>query len=178
MTTPRVLTYAMLATADVSIEGRMDHVFDTVMSRERQRLYAIAYTILRDREEAADAVQEVMLRAWRSWSRTREHEVPGPWLTRICVNTCLTRGSSIRRRRGRDAQLLADSAKPAPQMSDPSLAEAYEHLSRQQRAVVLLHYHFGYSLDECADLMRCRPGTARSHLHRALVTLREHLRDG
>jgi DNA-directed RNA polymerase specialized sigma24 family protein len=41
--------------------------------------------------------------------------------------------------------------------------------------VITLHYHFGYSLDECASLMGCRPGTARSHLGRALAMLRRKL---
>ncbi|MGH2867753.1 MAG: RNA polymerase sigma factor [Solirubrobacteraceae bacterium] len=172
-----VLVYAMLATATTTIEGGMDHVFDTVIRRESRRLYGIAYTILRDPEEASDAIQEVLLRAWKSWSNTQGHDDPGPWLTRICVNTCLSRGSGVRRRRRHDATLVAAAALPAPDPSDPQLAEAYVKLTRQQRAVVLLHYHFGYSLDECANLMRCRPGTVRSHLHRALGALRKELRN-
>src|SRR5207253_10799386 len=50
---------------------------------------------------------------------------------------------------------------------------SFRGLTRQQRAVVALHYQYGYTLDECAGLMGCRPGTARSHLARALQTPRE-----
>jgi RNA polymerase sigma-70 factor (ECF subfamily) len=60
-----------------------------------------------------------------------------------------------------------------PEPFDPELARAFDGLTSQQRAVVMLHYFFGYSLDESAEIMGCRPGTARSHLHRALVALRE-----
>jgi len=55
------------------------------------------------------------------------------------------------------------------------MAVAFRSLSTKQRAVVVLHYHHGYSLDECASLLGCRPGTARSHLARALTTMRKEL---
>lgn len=55
--------------------------------------------------------------------------------------------------------------------------EAFARLSRQQRAVVVLHYQYGYTLDECSVLMRCRPGSARQHLARALRRLRESWND-
>lgn len=58
---------------------------------------------------------------------------------------------------------------------DPELEAAYRKLSLQQRTVVVLHYHLGYTLDECADMMRCSPGTVRSHLSRALSTLRQEV---
>ena len=155
----------------------VDHVFEAVLRREARRLFGIAYSILRDPHEAEDALQEVMVRAWKSWAKTEAHDDPGPWLTRICVNQCINRGSALRLRRSRSAALDATVAGAVPVESDPRLATAYERLSRQQRAVVLLHYHHGYSLDECAGLMGCRPGTARSHLNRALSALREVLGD-
>jgi RNA polymerase sigma-70 factor (ECF subfamily) len=61
---------------------------------------------------------------------------------------------------------------------DPALDQACRQLTVQQRAVITLHYHYGYSLDECASLMGCRPGTVRSHLARALATLRRKLGGG
>ena len=56
--------------------------------------------------------------------------------------------------------------------TDLDLARAYAQLSKQQRAAVALHYFYGYTLDECAELLGNRPGTVRSHIARALVTLR------
>jgi RNA polymerase sigma factor (sigma-70 family) len=137
-----------------------------------RRLFAIAYAILRDPAEADDAVQEVMFRAWRAWEKTAEHADPGPWLTRICVNWCLSRRASLRIGWGRTATLDATIPAAHAAAEDPQLAAAYARLTRRQRAVVLLHYQLGYSLDECAELMGCRPGTVRSHLGRALATLR------
>jgi RNA polymerase sigma factor (sigma-70 family) len=57
------------------------------------------------------------------------------------------------------------------------LHAAFAVLSRQQRAVIVLHYLYGYTLDECSEYMGCRPGSARQHLARALSRLRENLND-
>jgi RNA polymerase sigma factor (sigma-70 family) len=54
---------------------------------------------------------------------------------------------------------------------------AYARLSVRQRAVVSLHYHYGYTLVECADLMGCSPGSVSQHLARALRSLRQELSD-
>ena len=157
----------------VPVDKRDDAAFEAVARREARRLFGIAYAILRDPGEAEDVVQDVMVRAWRAWHRTEGFSDPGPWLTRICVNRCLTHRIRLRLRRTRETELDVQTAGGGPDPSDPELARAFDRLSPQQRAVVLLHYFFGYSLDECAELMECRPGTARSHLHRALVALRE-----
>ena len=54
---------------------------------------------------------------------------------------------------------------------------AFGTLSSRQRTVIVLHYLYGYTLDESAQLMRCRPGTARQHLARALSRLRLEMVD-
>ena len=151
----------------------MDHPFEATVERYSRRLFAIAIAMLRDAHDAEDAVQETMVVAWKGWSKTAGHDDPFPWLMKICVNHCLSRGSTLRLRRHRTTELDSTFAAPERLEPDPRLAAAYEDLSRQQRAVVILHYHFGYSLDDCAEVMNCRPGTVRSHLSRALTTLRE-----
>jgi DNA-directed RNA polymerase specialized sigma24 family protein len=55
--------------------------------------------------------------------------------------------------------------------------KAFRRLSPPQRAAFLLHFHYGYTLDECAGLLGCRPGTARSHLGRAVAKLRKEFAD-
>lgn len=155
------------------VDERDDATFEVVARREAGRLFGIAYTILRDPAEAEDAVQDVMVRAWRAWPSTAGFGDQGPWLTRICVNRCLSHRIRLRLRRTRETELGVRASAGVPMPPHPTLADAFEHLSARQRAVILLHYYSGYSLDECAELMGCRPGTARSHLHRALAALRE-----
>lgn len=149
---------------------------EVVLASEGRRLYAIAFAILRDSGEAEDVLQETMLRAWRSWSGLRDEDRRSAWLSRICVR------ESIRRGRRRDAYSRAAGAARAVNTDgalfsprDMDLDGALAKLTHLQRAVVVLHYHHGYHLDECAELMGCRPGTARSHLARALAKLRTEI---
>jgi RNA polymerase sigma factor (sigma-70 family) len=155
--------------------------FDAVAMGQARRLYGLAFSILRDAGEAEDAVQETMVRAWRNWDSLRDEAARAGWLTRICVNHCVRRRSLMSRlpwpSGGRD-EVLPAAVPPAP--ADPRrarLRDGFKRLSVRQRAVLSLHYHHGYSLDESAALIGCRPGTARSHLARALATLREEFDD-
>ena len=144
--------------------------FEARVRRDARGLYSLALAVLRDTQEAEDAVQDTMELAWRSWRSVRDEERRTAWLRQICVRRCL------RVRRGLVRRLflsdLAPVAAPALDPIDPALDRACRALTRPQCAVVTLHYHYGYALDQCAALMGCRPGTARSHLARALNALR------
>jgi RNA polymerase sigma factor (sigma-70 family) len=147
--------------------------FEAAIRMESGRLFGIAYSILRDVAEAEDAVQETMAQAWRSWSALRDPEKRGAWLRQICVR------SAIRmRRRILPRSWLADRNdvdRYRSTESDPDLDRSFRRLSPRQRAVVALHFEYGYTLDECAELIGCAPGTARSHLSRALASMRKEL---
>jgi RNA polymerase sigma factor (sigma-70 family) len=150
--------------------------FEAAVHAESGRLFAVAYSILRDPQEAEDAVQETMELAWRSWGALRDPAKRSAWLRQICVRR------AIRSRRRLLPRLwLAETAsahREPPEDPDLDLDRGYRRLTRQQRAVVTLHYEYGYTLDECAALIGCQPGTARSHLARALASLRKELNYG
>jgi RNA polymerase sigma-70 factor (ECF subfamily) len=154
--------------------------FERSVSPEARRLFGLALTILGDRGEAEDAVQETMFSAWRTWPTLRDQSKMSLWLTRICVNHCIHRRRGLLRRvLWSDDQWLATAA-PQPLVLDARLIDfdrAFRRLSPSQRAVFTLHVHHGYTLVECADLLGCRPGTARGHLGRAVATLRKELAD-
>jgi RNA polymerase sigma-70 factor (ECF subfamily) len=158
-------------TAHASAQSLRD---EALLEQEIPRLLALAYSLLHDREQARDVVQDTMEQASRSWSSMREPDRYSAWLSTICVRKALRRLRAQRRSRllpwfGRDH--------PGSQATVPDvdLERALGRLSGKQRAVVALHYVYGYTLDEAATALGCRPGTARSHLHRALSSLREDL---
>jgi len=147
--------------------------FEAAVHVESGRLFAVAYSILRDTQEAEDAVQETMELAWRSWADLRDPSKRSAWLRQICVR----RAIRSRRRLLPRLWLAETSAVHGQPAEDPDLDldRGYRRLTRPQRAVVTLHYEYGYTLDECASLIGCMPGTARSHLARALASLRKEL---
>jgi RNA polymerase sigma-70 factor (ECF subfamily) len=148
--------------------------FQATIQHEAPRLWRLALVILRDPGEAEDAVQETAIKAWRHWDPERDNS--RAWLTRICVNQCLDRRGPLLRIRA-VSHLPAQVASRDAVLHDPDLARAFGLLTARQRAVIALHYQYGYSIDDSARLMGCRPGTARSHLARALASLRSELDD-
>ena len=151
----------------------IDTEMEDLVRGESRRLYSIAFSILQDASEAEDAVQETLMSAWRKWNWADGTSPAPSWLTRVCVNQCLNRRRT-RQRQMRLAEAVArrESWQEVRPPIDLDLARAYSQLSKQQRATVVLHYFHGYTLDECAGLLGTRPGTVRSHLARALRTLR------
>jgi RNA polymerase sigma-70 factor, ECF subfamily len=156
-----------------------ERAFEAVVATDVRRLYSLALSILDDPGEAEDAVQETLLKAWRAWDSLSQMDRQASWLTRVCVNYCISRRRMLRSR-GWPLPGLIDRASPPSVGQDAERVDmdrAYRRLSNKQRAAITLNYAHGYSVDECAVFMGCRPGTVRTHLERGLATLRKELKD-
>ena len=120
-----------------------EQAFDEIAGVERQRLFAVALSILRDDGEAQDAVQETLIKAWRSQDSLFRAESPSRWLTRVCVNHCISRHRYLHSR-GWPPLDLSESPGPA---GDPGsgaqtmdMDRAYRRLSLKQRAALTLNF--------------------------------------
>ena len=161
-------------------EALPERTFEAVAVPDARRLYSLALSILRDEGEAEDAVQETLLKAWRSWGSVAEMDRPASWLTRVCVNHCISRRRHLRSRGWPPLALIEEAASrrdPGAAADFVDIDRAYRRLSLRQRAAITLNYRQGYSVEECAVFMGCRPGTVRTHLARGLATLRKELGD-
>ncbi|TYB44217.1 RNA polymerase sigma factor SigM [Actinomadura chibensis] len=160
--------------------------FAELVSRHRDRLWAVALRTLGDPEEAADALQDALLSAFRAAGRFRGDTAVTTWLHRIVVNACLDR---VRRRAARPATPLGDAAafdSVAPVMPDPTDAHvqsldihaALGRLPFEQRAAVVLVDMMGYSVDDAAQVLAVPPGTVKSRCARGRTRLSGMLRIG
>src|SRR5262245_15112483 len=96
------------------------HAFAELVNRHRDRMWAVAVRTLGDPEEAADALQDACLSAFRAAGRFRGDAAVTTWLHRIVVNACLDR---LRRKSVRPATPMGDDATfdaVAPKMPDPT----------------------------------------------------------
>lgn len=151
--------------------------FEAIVGASIDRLFALAALMTRDPTLAEDAVQDAFARAWRDLPRMREPERLAAWLSRLTVNATY----DLLRRRKHVRQALP--LETAPQIASPwtspverlDLAAAYGRLPPEQRAIVVLHYYLGLSLDEIATTLAVPPGTVRSRLHAALRSMRAWL---
>jgi RNA polymerase sigma-70 factor (ECF subfamily) len=135
-----------------------------------------------DEAAAEDVAQEAFVRAWRALGRFREEAKLETWFYRILVR------QAANHRRWRALRTLwsapagDDAPDPSPRApGDPALRRrigaALERLTRSQREVFVLVHLEGFTLRETAELLARSEGTGKSHLHRALHSLREQLRD-
>jgi RNA polymerase sigma-70 factor (ECF subfamily) len=160
--------------------------FTTLVRRHRDRLWAVALRTMGEPEEAADALQDALLKAHRSAKSFRGDAQVTTWLHRIVVNACLDR---LRRAKARPTVPLPehDSGHPV-EPSDPlgrrelawEIDKALRTLPHEQRAALVLVDVEGYSVDETAGLLGIPTGTVKSRCARGrakLVPLLAHLRN-
>jgi len=163
--------------------------FGELTSRHRDRMWAVALRTLRDPEEAADAVQEACISAFRAAGRFRAESAVTTWLHRIVVNACLDR---IRRRQARPTVPLpeevtsgsAELAVARDAMADRELrmdiSAAMGTLQEDQRVAIVLVDVEGYPVAEAAKLLDVAEGTVKSRCARGrarLAVLLGHLRN-
>jgi RNA polymerase sigma-70 factor (ECF subfamily) len=159
---------------------RGDHdAFALLATAAAARLDAAARLILRDPELARDAVQNALLRAWRDLPGLRDPDRFDAWLHRLLINSAL---DEARRRRRRVIELVIDdfdaptAEDAARDLADRDLVErALIRLDPEYRALVVLHYYFGYPLPEAATSLGISLPTAKSRLHRAMQGLRRSM---
>ncbi len=149
--------------------------FESVAAANWPRLVATAFAIVGDWGLAEDIAQESLEAAWKKWLMLHDPSRREPWLLQICVRRALSWRRLQLRRRLLTPRSPDDPVGVADGPEDHDLAIGFASCSRRQRAVVVLHFFHGYTLDECAQILGCRPGTARSHLARALATMRRSM---
>ena len=164
--------------------------FEQLVERYQQRSFRLAWSIVRDTEEARDLSQEAFVRLFQVAGSFRGRARFSTWFYRLVVNLCLDhrrkhrwwRQVFSREERGPEGESLLEE-QPAPAAGHPAdvlarertLADVWEaaaQLSPQQRAVLVLHVQEELPMSEVASVLGCAEATARVHLHRALLALR------
>ncbi|HTL23927.1 MAG TPA: RNA polymerase sigma factor SigM [Mycobacteriales bacterium] len=148
--------------------------FDTLVRLHQQRMWAVALRTLRDPEEAADAVQDACLSAFRSAASYRGEARVTTWLHRIVVNACLDRA---RRRAVRPTVPLPEQppADPRDQLAEREtgleVEQALATLPDDQRLALVLVELEGLSVAEAAQLLKVPEGTVKSRCFRGRARL-------
>ncbi|MEU6341264.1 RNA polymerase sigma factor SigM [Streptomyces sp. NPDC046977] len=166
--------------------------FAELVRRHRDRLWAVALRTLGDREEAADAVQDALISAFRSAHTFRGQSAVTTWLHRITVNACLDRARKAASRRTSsvlDEKQFEELLEPHESAAAPAergelhreLLQALATLPAEQRAALVLVDMQGYPVAEAAAVLDVPPGTVKSRCARGrarLLPLLTHLREG
>ena len=175
------------------VEGDPE-AFGLLFTRHRDRLWAVALRTLCDPEEAADALQEAMISAFRRAGDFRGDSAVTTWLHRIVVNASLDR---LRRKAAHAASSVGDEGTldllatqgRVPATTDPAshrdttldVEAALRLIPAEQRAALVLVDMLGYPVADAAAVLDISVGTVKSRCARGrarLLPYLEHLRGG
>lgn len=150
---------------------------EELVPRYQGDLYRAAYAVCGDRQEAEDAVQDTLLRYFRSRREFDSEEHIKAWLLRVCINRSRDFVRSFWRRNRESIEDCAASL-VFEDSQDRELFTAVMQLPRAYRTVIFLHYYEGYGIREIGEITGAGENTVKSRLHRARALLREKLKEG
>lgn len=176
----------------LALQAGEEAAFDEIVARFQGRVYAVAYRVTGNREDALDVSQEVFIKVYRkihSWKPTGGFL---PWILRMTTNHGI---DHLRRKKRYPEQTLEEafvptsegaSVEPASMKTstdvygreiEARIQAALPALSRAQREVFLLRHYEGLQLADIAASMGCTVGSVKVHLFRALKKLQKELSD-
>ena len=154
--------------------------FEELVARHRDKLYARAYSMMRNEEEAIDLSQEAWVKGWQRLAQFQGESSFGTWMTRIVINLCLDQLRKQKRQRaesieemdeasgGVERQMPILTVNPTAGLERAELRQridrALGQLSYEHRTVLILHEFEELEYKEIAKVMGCSIGTVMSRL--------------
>lgn len=134
-------------------------------------VYRVAYSYMKNRYDAEDALQETFMRLLRSGARfaDRKHELG--WLILTASNVC----RDMLKSKARAHEALDEHPELTAPERDDALLAAILALPEKYKAAVYLHYYEGYTVREIASMLRTSPNTIKTRLSRAREALKNEL---
>jgi RNA polymerase sigma-70 factor, ECF subfamily len=154
--------------------------FEELVARHRDKIYARAFSMMRNEEEAVDLSQEAWVKAWQRLVQFQGDSSFATWMTRIVINLCLDQIRKNKRHRtesiekldeelgGVERQMPVITTNPTEGLERTELRqridEALSKLSHEHRTVLVLHEFEDLEYKEIAKRMKCSIGTVMSRL--------------
>ena len=172
-------------------QGGENRAFDELVRRYQDKVYRLSYKILRHEDDAAEALQDAFLSAYRGLKNFKAESTFSTWLYRVATNASL-----MKYRKRRDNHISLDQSQSQNDEAEPMqlpdwsalpldelltaetrevMAESIERLPDELRKVFVLRDIEGLSNAGVGDLLGLSVAAVKSRLHRARIALRERL---
>jgi RNA polymerase sigma-70 factor (ECF subfamily) len=154
--------------------------FEELVNRHRDKIYARAFSLLRNEDEALDLSQEAWIKAWQRLRQFQGDASFVTWITRIVINLCLDYLRKQKRQKTESIDAMTDdtggverflpvvTTNPTEHLERDELRHrinhALEQLSYEHRTVLILHEYEDMEYKEIAKAMDCSIGTVMSRL--------------
>jgi RNA polymerase sigma-70 factor (ECF subfamily) len=172
-------------------QGGENRAFDELVRRYQDKVYRLSYKILRHEDDAAEALQDAFLSAYRGLRNFKAESTFSTWLYRIATNASL-----MKYRKRRDGHVSLDQSQSTNEDAEPLqladwaaqppeelltaetrqvMAEGIERLPEELRTVFVLRDIEELSNAEVAEILGLSVAAVKSRLHRGRIQLRERL---
>ena len=161
------------------LRDRRPEAVDRLLAEHGSEIQTVAQLILRDRDEAADVLEETVITAWEKASSLRDPAALRPWLLRVATNRALNRRRRTTRLVALDLALEHPATDPfAASERHLAILEGLVVLAPRERAAIALHFLADLPIEEVARAMGTRPNTVKTQLREALAKLRREMDEG
>src|SRR2546427_5775470 len=173
-------------------KGDME-AFEELVARHRDKIYARAFSMMRNEEEAVDLSQEAWVKGWQRLKQFQGESSFVTWMTRIVINLCLDQLRKQKRHRAESIELMEEESggverqmpvvtvNPTAGLERQELRQridqALNQLSFEHRTVLVLHQFEEMEYKQIAKTMGCSIGTVMSRLFYARRKLAALLAD-
>ena len=164
----------------VTVDDEIEREFEARLVESSTLAFRVAFSVLRQREDAEEVAQEAFAKAYRSFHQLRERQRFRAWLVRMTWRMAIDRQRSNRRRVAREQKVEPPEApsiaeSPIARERAAQLWQAIDTLSDKLRVVIVLAGIQGHDIKEVAALLELPEGTIKSRLFSARQQLKERL---
>jgi RNA polymerase sigma-70 factor, ECF subfamily len=164
----------------VTVDDDLAREFEVRLVESSRLVFRVAFSVLRQREDAEDVAQEAFSKAYRGFRQLRDRDRFRAWLVRMTWRMALDRQRTNKRRLAREQRLEVDRE---PTTGDEAVARdraeqlwrAIDSLPEKLRLVIVLAGIQGHDIREVGRLLAVPDGTVKSRLFLARKQLRERL---
>ncbi|WKA51801.1 sigma-70 family RNA polymerase sigma factor [Planococcus liqunii] len=162
---------------DAAIQG--DRLaLQQLLKAEKVKLYRMAFTYVKNEEDALEIFQQTVLQAIESVHQVKEPAYFSTWLTRICINKAL---AVLKRNKKlvvmdevEERRAANDTSAEIAQQLD--VANALGLLPEKYKTALMLRYYQDFTVKQIAEVMNCPEGTIKTIIHRGLALLKKDLK--
>lgn len=148
-----------------------------LLKNEKEKLYRVAFTYVRNEDDAVDVFQQTILLAIESIHQLKEPKYFSTWLTRICINISI---NMLRRNQNvisiENTRVEGTVGKNEPIEEKIDLLDAISKLDEKYKTVLLLRYYHDLTLEQIATITNKPLGTVKTNIKRGLEKLRPFLK--
>lgn len=151
-----------------------NHSFAMLVTAQTDTLYRISMSMLKNENDAQDAVHEAILCAYQNRKQLRQEQYFGTWLVRILINVC-HKMIKARKRYSDIGESLPDIASRDNPYTSVEIGDLIDRLPEKIRLTVILFYIEDYSIKEIKKTLRIPEGTVKSRLNKGRALLKKWL---